>query len=67
VKEEPYYHFISMFQSKDSQRSLCYIPKRCVDVNICEVMRFYKIVSAKTNTIKPVSFTVPRKVNPVLF
>lgn len=61
VEEEPYFHYISTYQSKDAQRGLAIIPKRSVDVNTCEVMRFYKLTSGKTGIIKPVSFTVPRK------
>lgn len=62
VEEEPYYHYINTFQSKEPQRSLCHIPKRSVDVNACEIMKFYKLISsAKANMIKPISFTVPRK------
>lgn len=62
VKEEPYYFYITTFQSKEPQRSLCFIQKRDVDVNACEMMKFYKmIISAKSNMIKPISFTVPRK------
>lgn len=62
TEEEPYYYYISTFQSKETQKSLCFIPKRSVDVNICEMMKFYKLsVGAKVHSIKPLSFTVPRK------
>jgi len=64
VKEDPYFHYITTFQSKDVQKGFTTIPKRCVDVNTCEVMKFYKIVAGSGNKgamIKPISFTVPRK------
>jgi len=64
VKEDPYFHYITTFQSKDVQKGFTTIPKRCVDVNSCEVMKFYKIVAGSGNKpalIKPISFTVPRK------
>jgi len=65
TQEEPYYYYISTFQSKDVQRCpLAPIPKRSVDVNACEMMKFYKLIAGSGNKaamIKPVSFTVPRK------
>lgn len=60
----PYIHYLSTFQSKDAQRGLATIPKRSVDVNTCEVTKFYKLISQKTGIVKPISFTVPRKVGP---
>lgn len=62
TQEEPYFHYINTFQSKDPQRTIGHIAKRSVDVNCCEIFRFYKMVSsAKASFIKPISFTVPRK------
>lgn len=61
VDEEPYFHYISTYQSKESQRGLASIPKRSVNVNTTEVFRFYKIIQGKTGLIEPISFSVPRK------
>jgi len=63
-QEAPYSHFIDTYQSKEQQRAIGQIPKRSVDVNICEVMRFYKLIPGQSNkpgSIKPISFTIPRK------
>ncbi|XP_072127512.1 coronin-1A-like [Mobula birostris] len=56
--EAPYVHFLSMFSSKDSQRGLCYMPKRGLDVMKCEIARFYKLHERKC---EPIVMTVPRK------
>jgi len=60
--KEPYFHYITTFQSGNVQRGLSNIPKRDMTVNDCEVMRFYKLYSiGNTGAIEGVSFTVPRK------
>jgi len=61
VDEEPYFHYITTFQTNAAQRGLAPIPKRDVVVNDNEVYRMYKLQSANTGIITPVSFTVPRK------
>lgn len=61
VNEDPYFHYITTFQSAAAQRGLSPIPKRSCDPNITEVMRFYKLHGSKTGYIEPISFSVPRK------
>lgn len=61
VPDDPWIHYISTFQSKDPQRGVASIPKRDVNVNTCEVMRFYKLHGTKTGLIEPIFMTVPRK------
>lgn len=61
VEDDPWIYYISTFQSKDPQRGVASIPKRSVNVNACEVMRFYKLHGTKTGMIEPISMTVPRK------
>jgi len=62
TEDDPYFYFITTFNSKDPQRSVANIPKRSVDVNGCIIFQFYKMIStSKGGFIKPVSFKVPRK------
>lgn len=56
--EEPYVHYLNMYQSQQSQRGLGYMPKRGCDSSKNEIARFFKL---STNKCEPVSFTVPRK------
>lgn len=55
----PYVFFLSMYQSKDPQRGMGYMPKRELEYMKCEVMRFYKLQTK--GLVEPVSMTVPRK------
>ena len=57
----PYVFFLSMYQSKDPQRGMGYMPKRELEYMKCEVMRFYKLQTK--GLVEPVSMTVPRKVH----
>ncbi|XP_069783091.1 coronin-1C-like [Narcine bancroftii] len=63
--EAPYVHYLSMFTSKDSQRGLCYMPKRGLDVKKCEIARYGwgERHSTKLHERKcePIVMTVPRK------
>lgn len=61
VDEEPFFHYITTFQTNAAQRGLAPIPKRNVIVNDNEVFRFYKLHGSKTGIVEPISFTVPRK------
>uniref|UniRef100_V9KV36 Coronin n=1 Tax=Callorhinchus milii TaxID=7868 RepID=V9KV36_CALMI len=54
----PYLFFLSMYSSKESQKGICYMPKRGLDVSKCEIARFYKLHERKC---EPISMTVPRK------
>lgn len=56
----PYVFFLSMYQSKDPQRGMGYMPKRELEYMKCEVMRYYKLQTK--GLVEPVSMTVPRKV-----
>uniref|UniRef100_A0A8C9WVS0 Coronin n=1 Tax=Sander lucioperca TaxID=283035 RepID=A0A8C9WVS0_SANLU len=56
--EAPYVHFLSTFATKEPQRGMGYMPKRGLDVNKCEIARFYKLHERKC---EPIVMTVPRK------
>ncbi|KAG7489128.1 coronin-1C isoform X1 [Solea senegalensis] len=56
--EHPYVHFLSTFVTKEPQRGMGYMPKRGLDVNKCEIARFYKLHERKC---EPIVMTVPRK------
>lgn len=60
VEEAPYIHYLTQFLSGHPQKGLGYMPKRGVNVNQCEVFRFYKL-HATGNICEPVSMIVPRK------
>ncbi|CAH1800434.1 unnamed protein product [Owenia fusiformis] len=57
--EEPYVHYLTMYQSGDPQRGMCMMPKRGVNVNACEINRFFKLHTKGLCEIIPM--TVPRK------
>ncbi|KAL7991917.1 hypothetical protein Chor_016173 [Crotalus horridus] len=57
--EAPYIHFLNTFTSKEPQRGMGWMPKRGLDVNKCEIARFYKLHERKC---EPIIMTVPRKV-----
>ncbi|KAI3372865.1 hypothetical protein L3Q82_023309 [Scortum barcoo] len=56
--EAPYVHYLSAFTTKEPQRGMGYMPKRGLDVNKCEIARFYKLQERKC---EPIVMTVPRK------
>ncbi|XP_073486187.1 coronin-1C isoform X1 [Aquarana catesbeiana] len=56
--ESPYVHYLNTFISKEPQRGMGYMPKRGLDVNKCEIARFYKLHERKC---EPIIMTVPRK------
>ncbi|XP_061842348.1 uncharacterized protein [Nerophis lumbriciformis] len=56
--ESPYIHYLSTFVSKESQRGMGCMPKRGLDVNKCEIARYYKLLERKC---EPIVMTVPRK------
>ena len=41
--EEPYVHYLALFQSKEAQRGIGCMPKRGLDVNHCEIARYVSI------------------------
>uniref|UniRef100_A0A3B3RK60 Coronin n=1 Tax=Paramormyrops kingsleyae TaxID=1676925 RepID=A0A3B3RK60_9TELE len=58
TEEPPHVHFLSLYSSKEPQRGAGFLSKRGVDVNKCEIARFYKLHERK---VEPISMTVPRK------
>jgi coronin-1B/1C/6 len=53
-------HALSEHKSSDPQRGMCFLPRRALNVSECEIARAYKVCA---NTIEPIAFIVPRKVN----
>ncbi|KAM3611640.1 uncharacterized protein V6R79_021929 [Siganus canaliculatus] len=56
--ESPYVHYLNTFSTKEPQRGMGYMAKRGLDVNKCEIARFYKLHEKKC---EPIVMTVPRK------
>ncbi|KAM6423019.1 coronin-1C isoform 1-T1 [Liasis olivaceus] len=56
--ESPYVHYLNTFSSKEPQRGVGFMPKRGLDVNKCEIARFFKLHERKC---EPIIMTVPRK------
>ncbi|KAJ8347382.1 hypothetical protein SKAU_G00287830 [Synaphobranchus kaupii] len=56
--EAPFVHYLSMYSSKESQKGMGYMPKWGLEVNKCEIARFYKLHERKC---EPIVMTVPRK------
>ncbi|KAJ7309845.1 hypothetical protein JRQ81_007918 [Phrynocephalus forsythii] len=56
--EPPYVHYLNTFSSKEPQRGMGFMPKRGLDVNKCEIARFFKLHERKC---EPIVMTVPRK------
>ncbi|XP_041456772.1 coronin-6-like isoform X2 [Lytechinus variegatus] len=62
--EDPYFHYINTYQSKNAQKGMGYMPKRGLNVNACEIARMYKVSmssSGSLGTIEPISMIIPRK------
>ncbi|XP_076144539.1 coronin-2B [Alosa pseudoharengus] len=57
---KPYLHYLAEYRSPLPQRSLAVMPKRGLDVSICEVFRFYRVVGVK-DLLEPLSLIVPRR------
>ncbi|XP_057699407.1 coronin-2A isoform X2 [Corythoichthys intestinalis] len=58
--EKPYIHFLTEYRSNLPQKGMGVMPKRGLDVSLCEVFRFYKLVTVKS-LIEPLSMIVPRR------
>ena len=56
--ESPYVHYVQTFSGKEPQRGMGYMPKRGLDVNKCEIARFFKLHERQ---YEPIIMTVPRK------
>ncbi|ESO08845.1 hypothetical protein HELRODRAFT_74052 [Helobdella robusta] len=59
TEDAPYIHYLNMYQSPDPQRGITCMPKRGINVNICEIARFYKLHTKGLCEVIPM--TVPRK------
>ncbi|TMS01859.1 Coronin-2A, partial [Larimichthys crocea] len=58
--EKPYINFLTEHRSLLPQKGLGVMPKRGLDVNTCEVFRFYRLIAIK-DLVEPLSMIVPRK------
>ncbi|GAB1607962.1 coronin-1C-A-like isoform X1 [Argonauta hians] len=58
-EEEPYVYYLSVYKSSEPQRGIGMLPKRGVNVNNCEIARFFKLLNNGLCEVIP--FTVPRK------
>ncbi|KAM8880945.1 coronin-2A-like [Synchiropus picturatus] len=58
--EKPYMNFLTEYKSLLPQKALGVMPKRGLDVNACEVFRFYRLIAIK-DFVQPLSIIVPRK------
>lgn len=59
TEESPYVHYLNAYQSSDPQRGIGYMPKRGLDVDHCEIARFYKLHTKGLCEVIPLK--VPRK------
>lgn len=60
VEEQPYIYYLNQFISGQPQKALGCMPKRGLNVSICEIFRFFKL-HGSGNIVEPISFIVPRK------
>lgn len=51
-------HYLTEYKSSESQRGMCWLPRRALNTQDCEIARAYKVT---TNLVEPISFIVPRK------
>ncbi|XP_061566789.1 coronin-2B-like [Cololabis saira] len=58
--EKPFISFLTEYRSPLPQKGLGVMPKRGLDVSICEVFRFYRLILIK-DLVEPLSMIVPRK------
>lgn len=49
---------LAEYKSSEPQRGACFLPRRALNVDECEIARVYKLYSS---TIEPIAFIVPRK------
>ncbi|XP_067934740.1 coronin-1C-like isoform X1 [Watersipora subatra] len=64
VDEAPHVYWLSNYSSSVPQRGIGFMAKRGLNVNNCEISRFYKLAQGTGNQggyCEPISFTVPRK------
>eukprot|EP00747_Dinoflagellata_sp_TGD_P167367 gnl/TRDRNA2_/TRDRNA2_191646_c0_seq1.p1 gnl/TRDRNA2_/TRDRNA2_191646_c0~~gnl/TRDRNA2_/TRDRNA2_191646_c0_seq1.p1 ORF type:complete len:462 (+),score=126.17 gnl/TRDRNA2_/TRDRNA2_191646_c0_seq1:27-1388(+) len=58
TSEDPYLHYISQFGTTTPQKGFDFLPKRCMNTSVHEIMRGLKLEST---AIQPIFFKVPRK------
>jgi hypothetical protein len=56
--DEDKVYFLTDFRNNESQKGVCFLPKRSCDASTCEIARCLR---GTTDTIYPISFQVPRK------
>ncbi|KAI0986771.1 hypothetical protein GJ496_008487 [Pomphorhynchus laevis] len=59
TKQDPYIHYIDTFTSTEPYRGVAFMPKRGLDINHCEIARFYQLKNS--NYCQIVGIFVPRK------
>lgn len=60
VDDHPHIYYLNQFISGQPQKALGWMPKRGLNVAVCEIFRFYKL-HGSGNMVEPISFIVPRK------
>jgi len=58
------YKFISSYRSSEPQKGGCFVPKRALDTQKCEIARYLKLTR---DSVIPLSFCVPRKTGADIF
>lgn len=58
VEEKPYAHHLSNYSDNQSQKGLCWLPKRRCNTHKCEIAVALRLMR---DSVVPVSFQVPRK------
>ncbi|MBW0543195.1 hypothetical protein O181_082910 [Austropuccinia psidii MF-1] len=51
-------HYLTEYKSSEPQRGMCWLPRRALNTQDCEIARAYKVTN---NLVEPISFIVPRK------
>ncbi|CAI9741049.1 coronin-1C-A isoform X1 [Octopus vulgaris] len=59
IEGSPFVYYLSTYKTSEPQRGIGMMPKRGVNVNQCEISRFYKLLNNGLCEVIP--FTVPRK------
>jgi coronin-1B/1C/6 len=58
VEDAPYSHHLSNYSDNQSQKGLCWLPKKACDTSKCEIAICLRLMR---DSVIPVSFQVPRK------
>lgn len=61
--DEPYSFDLSMYRSNNSNKGMCFMPKRGCNVMGCEMARAFKLTQSSdgAGVVEPLSFVIPRK------